>query len=957
MKSRLCQRTGALGRAGILSAAIIAVAALWSQSPSPEPAPMPAPDAAPLAVDRGAAGVWQSLLKLHTRASLLMITAHPDDEDGGMLAYESRGQGARVSLLTLSRGESGANVMSPDFFDALGLVRTEELLAAGRYYGVDQYFGRVVNFGFSKTKEETLEQWQHDRVLYDAVRVVRLTRPLVVTSVFIGGPSDGHGNHQVAGQMAQEVFKAAGDPNVFPDQIQAGLLPWKPLKVYARTPRARVTAQGVYDYATHHFAPAQVFDYIADKWLPWGLPSNVEVPEGQYDPLLGRSFVQLSREGLGHQKSQNGGTGVPPAGPVNAAYYRFASAVPASDKEKSFFEGIDTSLVGIAELAKGGDSGFLKQGLAAINAQVEEAMKNFSALQPDKVAPYLAAGLKTLNNLVADVASSGLPTASKYDIGHELRIKQEQFQEAIARALGISVLATVAPERENGRSAEFLGAAETFQVAIPGQQFSVNVHLANQSAAPVQVNQISLVPGARENWTVSLQGQPPRTLAGGQAANIRFRVTAPQNAEYTRPYFQRRDVEQPYYEILKPEYANLPLPPYPLAAQIELLYEGVPVRMAQVVQSVKRITGLGVVMNPLVVGPAISVSAAPRTGILPLDAKSFLLTANIHSNVKGPAKGTVKLELPQGWQSSPATAEFSTSKDGEEQMLSFRVTPARLQEKPYTVTVVAEYNGRQYKEGYRAVGYEGLRPYHLYRPASYTATGVDVKVASGLTVGYVMGSGDEIPECLENLGIKVHMLASADLATGDLGKYDVILLGVRTYAVREDLKTSNSRLLDYVKNGGVVIVQYNTPEFDHNFGPYPYTMTGDPEEVTDERSKVEILEPGNPVFNWPNKITAKDFEGWVAERGSKFMSQWDPRYQPLLETHDPGQDSQKGGMLYARYGKGVYIYNAYAFYRQLPEGVPGAYRLFANLVSLPRNPQLRSAASRPGSQRPAHSGV
>src|SRR5579884_2015995 len=310
MKSRLCQRTGALGRAGILSAAIIAVAALWSQSPSPEPAPMPAPDAAPLAVDRGAAGVWQSLLKLHTRASLLMITAHPDDEDGGMLAYESRGQGARVSLLTLSRGESGANVMSPDFFDALGLVRTEELLAAGRYYGVDQYFGRVVNFGFSKTKEETLEQWQHDRVLYDAVRVVRLTRPLVVTSVFVGGYSDGHGNHQVAGQLAQEVFRDAADPKMFPDQIRAGLRPWAPLKMYARVPSFTVRDGHIWDYANNRTYPLRFFNFISGKWIE-GLPAtNVVIPEGTYAPLLGGTYAQIAREGLGFQKSQNGGVAV-----------------------------------------------------------------------------------------------------------------------------------------------------------------------------------------------------------------------------------------------------------------------------------------------------------------------------------------------------------------------------------------------------------------------------------------------------------------------------------------------------------------------------------------------------------------------------------------------------------------------------------------------------------------------
>jgi hypothetical protein len=270
--------------------------------------------------------------------------------------------------------------------------------------------------------------------------------------------------------------------------------------------------------------------------------------------------------------------------------------------------------------------------------------------------------------------------------------------------------------------------------------------------------------------------------------------------------------------------------------------------------------------------------------------------------------------------------------------VTFQVTPRNLKEQPYQITAMAEYGGHHYTEGYEVTGYPTLRPYYLYKPATYKTSGVDVKVAPGLKIGYVMGSGDDVPSSLEHLGIKVSFLAPADIASGDLGKYDVILFGVRTYAAREDLRTYNNRILDYVKNGGVLIVQYNTPEFDHNFGPYPYTMGSNPEEVTDEASKVDILAPSNPVFNWPNKISEKDFSGWVEERGSKWMKSWDAHYEALLETHDEGQPPQKGGFLYTKYGKGIYIYNAYAFYRELPEGVPGAYRIMANMISLAKNP-------------------
>jgi LmbE family N-acetylglucosaminyl deacetylase len=904
----------------------------------------PVSAAQPLPFDRGAAALWQSLQKLHTRASLLMVTAHPDDEDGGMLTYETRGQGARATLLTLNRGEGGANVMSSDYFDALGLVRTEELLAADRYYGTQQFWTRVCDYGFSKTKEEALDKWGHDRVLADVVRVVRMMRPLVITSVFVGGRTDGHGNHQVAGQMAQEAFKAAGDPAVFPEQIKEGLRPWKPLKDYARVPFARITDKGIYDYADGKYYPAEFNNYTNGTIEKGQLSAAVEIPEGQYDPLLGLTYAQVSRLGLGHQKSQNGGTGLPPAEEEMAPYHRFASLVSVPDKESSFFDGVDVSLMGIASLAPGGDTAFLKEGLSQINTLVGKAISDFSAQHPEAIAPTLAEGLKATNALIAKVEASDLSAESKYDVNHELKIKQAQFNNALAESLGLSVLATVAPEKEpTGPFARFFRNQPTFQVAIPGQEFWVKVHATSPTNAPVQLESVALMGADGEQWSVDPASHSGGTLKGNQSADVRFTVHVPPNAGFTRPYFTRPDIEQPYYDIKDPKYLNLPVAPYPLSATLRFSYDGVPFEIAQVVQSVKRVTGPGTVLEPLITGPAISVSISPQAGIVPLGAKSFDLTVSIHSNVKGPAKGKVKLDLPEGWKAP--VEEFSTAKDGDDQTLNFHVTPAHLAEKPYIITAVASYDGREYKEGYHTVGYPGLRPYNLYRPSAYRTTGVDAKVAPGLNVGYIVGAGDEMPQSLVNLGINVHFLAAEDLATGNLSKFDAIVLGVRTYAVREDLKTYNSRLLDYVKNGGVVIVQYNTPEYDHNYGPYPYTMSSNPEEVTDENSKVEILDPSNPVFTWPNKITAKDFENWVEERGSKFLRSWDAGYEPLLETHDPGQEPQKGGLVYAKYGKGVYIYNAYAFYRQMPEGVPGAYRIFANMISLGKNPRRMSSPS------------
>ena len=899
----------------------------------------PETSAQPIEFDRGAAALWQSLQKLHTRASLLMVTAHPDDEDGGMLTYESRGQGARVALLTLNRGEGGANVMSSDYFDALGLVRTEELLAADQYYGTQQYWTRVIDYGFSKTKDESLQNWGHDRVLADVVRVVRMTRPLVITSVFVGGRTDGHGNHQTAGQMAQEAFKAAGDPAMFPEQLKEGLKPWKPVKDYARVPFARITEKGIYDYADGKYYPAEFNNYTNGTVVKGELSTAVEIPEGDYNPLLGLTYEQVSRLGLGHQRSQNGGTGMAPAEEQMSPYHRFASLVSVPEKESTFFDGIDVSLAGIASLAQGGDASFLSQGLAQINTSVEKALHDFSAQHPEAIAGALADGLKSTNNLLDKVDASNLSEDSKYDITHELTAKQVQFENALAESLGISVLATLAPEKEpTGPFARFFRNPETFQVAIPGQQFWVKVHTTNPTDLPVAIESVSLETPQGEQWNVAPEGQTRGTLKSNQSMDVRFTVNAPQNAGYTRPYFSRPDIEQPYYNIDQPQYLNMPLAPYPLSAKVKFSYDGTPFELSQVVQSVKRVTGPGTVLEPVIVAPAISVAISPTAGIVPLNATAFDLTVTVHSNVKGPAKGTVKLDLPAGW--NVAQQDFSTAKDGDDQSLKFHVAPGRIEQKPYTLTAVASYNGRDYKEGYHTTGYPGLRPYNLYRPSAYRTTGVDVKVAPGLDVGYIVGAGDDVPQSLTNLGINVHFLSSGDLASGDLSRFNTIVLGVRAYAVRDDLKTYNGRLLDYVKNGGVVIVQYNTPEYDHDYGPYPYKMGSNPEEVTDEHSKMEILEPSNPVFSWPNRITAKDFDGWVEERGSKFLQSWDSHYQPLLETHDAGQEPQKGGLVYARYGKGVYIYNAYAFYRQLPEGVPGAYRLFANMISVGKGPQV-----------------
>ena len=309
------------------------------------------PDAQTLAVDRGAAGLAQTLRKLDTWASLMFIVAHPDDEDGGMMAFESRGMGVRTAIMTLTRGEGGQNAMSSESYDALGLIRTNELLLADQYSGTEQYFATVADYGFSKTKEEALQLWGHDRVLCDVVRAVRMYHPLVLASTFTGNITDGHGQHQVSGEVNQEAFSAAGDPAVCPDQIAAGLRPWSPLKVYARAPFFPPSNRGIFDYATNKWSPVRFYDYVTKQWSESFPTTTLSIPEGTWDPILGESYLQIAREGWGQQKSQNGGGTPPLSGPFSVDYHRYGSVVKTTDKEDSFFDGIDTSLAGIASLA------------------------------------------------------------------------------------------------------------------------------------------------------------------------------------------------------------------------------------------------------------------------------------------------------------------------------------------------------------------------------------------------------------------------------------------------------------------------------------------------------------------------------------------------------------------------------------------------------------------------------
>jgi LmbE family N-acetylglucosaminyl deacetylase len=903
------------------------------------PLPEPAAIALPLAEDRGAAELEQSLKRLSTTASLLMIVAHPDDEDGALLTYLSRGLGVRCTLLTLTRGEGGQNAMSGDSYDALGLIRTNELLKADEFYGANELWGTEVDFGFSKTQEEAFAKWGHDRVLYDAVLAVRSVRPQVIVSTFVGGITDGHGHHQVSGEIAQEAFKAAADPNVFPEQLKDGLQPWQPLAVYSMVPFARVTDGKMFDYATGKWAPAKFKNYVTGEWSTEVPSTDVSLPVGTLDHALGRSYLQIAREGWGEQKSQNGGANPTLSGPGSTNYHLWAvvpGAKPLSDhsQRSSLFDNskvhIDTAFTGLAKLAGSTAPAWLDSGLQKIDTGLNNFTTERRSLSNIAAAHKLATIYSQALGLRSHVAESNLDPQAKASLLFELDTKIEQFQSALKNLLGLDLIAFTTKASSVSGGGPFPGgsADEMPPSVTPAEEFRVRVH-TGRATTEASLSQVWLASTTGDEWksentSAAIDPADHPALATDQL----FKVQAAPNAEPTQPYFTRPSTEQPYYDLTNPADRERSFAPWPLAAWAEFQFDGLPIRIGQVVQTMHRVLGPGGIYEPLVVTPAIGVRINPEARILPLDGSPLPVNVTIHAD--GPAEGAVTLKLPDGWRSEPAEAHFHLDASGDSEPIPFSVTPVKTEAGAFTIQAVANSGGRNYQSGWQSIGYPSLRPYNLYRPAQFKTRKVDVKIAPGLRVGYIMGPGDLVPEAIEALGVTPHILTDSEVNSSDFSAWNVVVIGIRAYSTRPELTAAQPRLNEFVRRGGTLIVQYQTGSFP---APFPLSMGRTAERVVDENAPVKILDPANALLTSPNAITTADFDSWLEERGHSFLDTWDPAYATLTETADPGQDPQRGGLLVAHPGKGTYIYVAYALYRQLPELVPGAYRILANLLS------------------------
>jgi LmbE family N-acetylglucosaminyl deacetylase len=891
--------------------------------------------------DQGMAGLRLELLRLGTTARLMQVVAHPDDEDGGMLTLEARGRGVSTLLMTLNRGEGGQNKIGSNLSDVLGVLRAEELLASDQYYGVQERFSRVADFGFSKSPEETFQKWGgHDTALADMVRVIRTFRPDVLVARFSGTDRDGHGHHQASSILAKEAFRAAADPKRFPEQIAAGLQPWQAKKFY--------------------IGNVCGFGAMTCPDADWTLKLNT----GERNADLGTGYIQFAMQGLRHQMSQGAANWTIDPGDRFTFYKLVDSVLPSAagkdGHEKSFFDGIDTSLTAMApwefsELKE------RQQRLAEIAEEVSQA--TVAAKRSDaagSVGPLMKV-VTGLNRLSTEAREWHLDTTMKPEF---LRIaekpqqifldriaeKRRQAERALNLALGVTLSADVSSDgksSDGGHDVRVLKEADALTTVSPGQEFLVAVTFHNGSELPLTIDHIKLeVP---EGWNTISGKTRPEVIKPGEDLHADFRLRVPKDAAYTRPYWHRDnpDVEAVNH-IDDEKYATLPFPPPALRARVEYSAGGTG-ESAGASTTRNGITSVVVTPflddegkrreRPLAIVPALSVMLEPGTQVISTHNGSTSsvvvgITGNVNKGDLVKRIGSLHLELPPGWKSEPEQFGMEFTRQGEKQERTFKIIPSGLQEGRANIRAVVLWDGREYSEGYTLVTREDLGSFYYYQPARQRVSIVDVQAPHNLKVGYIMGAGDDIPAVLKQVGMDLTMIPAEKIATEDLSRFGTIVLGIRAYDTQKDVVANNKKLLDFVSAGGTLVVQYNTGTDDfnsHKFTPYPAELSR--KRVSVEEAPVEILKPEDSVFHYPNTITARDFDGWVQERGLYFMDHWDDHFTALLSCHDPGEDAQKGGLLRAQYGKGTYIYAAYAFFRQLPAGVPGAVRLYVNLLS------------------------
>ncbi len=788
-----------------------------------------------------------------------MIAAHPDDENTALLAYLARGRKVRTGYLSLTRGEGGQNLIGPEQGDELGIIRTQELLAARRIDGAEQFFTRAIDFGFTKTPQECFEKWGRDKILADVVWVIRRFRPDVIILRFSGTPRDGHGQHQASAILGREAFSAAADAKRFPEQLQ-WVQPWQ-AKRLMWNPAA--------------FTKEQREE--AEK-----MPNHITVDSGEYDPVLGHSYAEIAGMSRSMHRSQGMG-----AAERKGSVKDFLVTQSGPTAAHDIFDGIDLSWNRLA-------------GGAPVGQIATEAARTFDPENPAKTVPFLLKMEKQMA-LLHD------PLVTR---------KQHDLSDAIALCSGL-----------------WLDAASDKFAVTPGGSLKFDATALNRDHMAVRVKSIEIEgvspSSTKDKFSGVLPFNEPQVYA--------FTTTIGAHQPLTQPYWLVEPKQGDTYTIPNQLDVGLPENPPLFEAHFHVRIESGDVEIVRPVAYRYIERAQGELTRPLVVEPPVALQWSQSTSLFPNRAAK-----NIDLQVKASiakAAGKLKIQAPLGWRISSESGDFNLTTPGEQSEVSFELTPP-ASDAQSVLSASAQDGDQTVTTSMETISYPHIPVQVLFPPATAKLVRSDVRLLAK-SIGYVVGAGDEIPQALQQLGAEVTLLGADDLAGGNLSRFDAIVTGVRAYNVRADLRANQGRLLDYVKNGGTLVVQYNVAEGGNpfggdttlldNIGPYPIT-TGR-ERVTVEDAPVQFLIPASPLLHQPNEITARDFEGWIQERGLYFASKWDEHYQPLFETHDPMEKPQTGSTLYTRYGKGAYVFTAFSWFRELPAGVPGAFRIFANLLS------------------------
>ena len=790
----------------------------------------------------------QALKKLSVMGSALYIAAHPDDENTAVLSYLANEAQVRTAYLSLTRGDGGQNLIGPEIGDLLGVIRTQELLAARRIDGAQQFFSRAVDFGYTKSREEALQFWGNDEILANVVWVIRKFRPDVIITRFtpeIGG----HGQHLASAWLAEKAFAAAGDPNQFPEQL-ALVKPWQPKRL-------------LWDVWTR-----------AISQMNLDTTGFVSVNVGKYNPLLGKSYAEIAALSRSMHKCQGFG-----ASPQRGGYREYFQHTLGDPATTSLFDGVELSWKRVPRGEK-------------VGKLLAEALENFQPQQPTAIIPTL---------LKARSEMSLLPQT------HDVAIKRDELDELLLQLCGIWASATVPSPS-----------------ATPGSSVAISTTLINRNGYPVTLRGISY---PFENGMPS--GSQP--LPANEPVTSEKTIAIPADAQLSNPYWLRSEKQGSLFTIPQPLDIGLPEKFAVQPVRFFLEIGGQEVIAIAPVQYKWNDETDGESYRSMEILPQVTVNFG--AGLQVFGNGESRQVPVIFQSVAPETKATVYLSVPEGWQVSPASITVDFSGNGSEIRQSVTVTPTATSGEGWLSATVETGGNRQPAHSLSRIDYDHIPIQTLTPPARLQLVRLDI-AKRGELIGYIAGAGDDIPEALTQIGYTVKMLSDDDLNTTDLSQFDAIVAGVRAYNTRDRLAADQPRLLAYVNNGGTLVIQYNTSHrlVTEDLGPYPLKLSRD--RVTLEDAPMEILAPNHPLLTAPNAITPADFEGWVQERGLYFPNEWDDKYTALFSSNDPGESPKTGSLLYATYGKGHYIYTGISFFRQLPAGVPGAFRLFVNLLSV-----------------------